>query len=400
MRLVLLVEHFLPEIGGAGVYLHSLLSALPPHRTIVLAPKDPGSEVFDQQVPYRILRSRVWGMLRHSPLWSRPFFNRLFKLIIVCCILIRGFFYRKDLWMVGSLTPVGVAIPILHRLFHTPFIVGSQGEDLRMYRRTGRSMFILKTLLRNATKVITISRCWIHELSALRGRQEGIVLIPPTVDLVRFHPGPDEESLRSRYGLQGKKVLLTVGRLAVRKGIDSVLSCLPEILPACPGLHYLIVGQGEDESRLRAMVADLQLQQSVLFLGSVPDDLLPSLYRIADVFVMPNRELASTGEIEGFGIVFLEAASSGIPVIGGNSGGAAEAILEGRSGFLIPPGNNDLLKQRILQLLSDTEMAHHMGLEGRRWVEENFSPSNMARRFLSVLEQLGFSFDQKQDSDN
>jgi len=271
------------------------------------------------------------------------------------------------------------------------------GEDLRMYQRTGRSMAILRALLRNAAQVITISQCWIPELSTLRGRQEGIVWIPPTVDLKRFHPGPDpdEGSLKSRYGLHRKKILLTMGRLAVRKGIDSVLSCLREIVTDYPELRYLIVGQGEDESRLRSLVADLQLQQYVLFLGAVSDDLLPSLYRIADVFVMPNRELASTGEIEGFGIVFLEASASAIPVIGGNSGGAAEAIQEGRSGFLIPPGNMALLKEKISQLLSDSEKAHHMGLEGRRWVEENFSPSAMGLRFLSLLKELGFSTDQE-----
>ncbi len=397
MRLVALAEHFPPEIGGAGVYLHALLSKVPAHRIVVFAPKDPGAAIFDSQVSYRITRSRLWGFLRHSPLWRRPFFNRLFKLIIVGSILIRGFFYRKDLWIVGCLTHLGVAVPILHRLFRTPFIVVSMGEDLRMYQRTGRSMAILRALLRNAAQVITISQCWIPELSTLRGRQEGIVWIPPTVDLKRFHPGPDpdEGSLKSRYGLHRKKILLTMGRLAVRKGIDSVLSCLREIVTDYPELRYLIVGQGEDESRLRSLVADLQLQQYVLFLGAVSDDLLPSLYRIADVFVMPNRELASTGEIEGFGIVFLEASASAIPVIGGNSGGAAEAIQEGRSGFLIPPGNMALLKEKISQLLSDSEKAHHMGLEGRRWVEENFSPSAMGLRFLSLLKELGFSTDQE-----
>jgi phosphatidylinositol alpha-1,6-mannosyltransferase len=402
MRLVALAEHFLPEIGGAGVYLHSLLSKLPAWRTIVLAPKDPGAENFDRQVSYRILRSCVWGILRHSPLRTRPLFSRLFKLVILGCILIRGFPYRKDLWLVGLLTPLGMAVSILHRVFHTRFIVVSLGEDLRMYQRTERSLSILRALLRDAERVITISQCWIPELSSLRGRQEGIVWIPPTVDLERFHPDPgaNDESLKSRYELHGKKVLLTVSRLAVRKGIDSVLSCLLEIVPAYPNLRYVIVGKGEDESRLKALATDLQLQQYVLFMGAVPDEILPSLYRIADIFVMPNREMPSTGEIEGFGIVFLEASASGIPVIGGNSGGAAEAIQDGKIGFLVAPGNEALLQEKILQLLSSSQTARYMGLMGRRWVKENFSPTMMAQRFLSLLEQLGFSFDQERDSDN
>jgi phosphatidylinositol alpha-1,6-mannosyltransferase len=190
-------------------------------------------------------------------------------------------------------------------------------------------------------------------------------VLPTTVDPC-FSPGAKPDRLLDRYGLRGKRILLTVGRLDPderRKGHDKVIQALPEASKTFPDLVYLVVGQGEDRARLQALARSLGVEKTVFFTGGVAPDELPQLYRIADLFVMPSTQ-------EGFGIVFLEAAASGIPIIGGNVDGSTDALADGALGIAIDPANTGALVQAIKQ-----------GLQGhapdpaavRRFKFENFA---------------------------
>lgn len=173
-----------------------------------------------------------------------------------------------------------------------------------------------------------------------------------------------EENLKEELGLEGKTILLTLTRLVRRKGIDSVLTVLPEIREEIPNVHYLIVGEGPDRKRLETLVEELSLTNTVTFAGRAPYNELNHYYNLGDLFVMPSR--TRTPDVEGFGIVFLEANACGLPVIGSDSGGIPSAIIHGETGLIIPEGDTSALKKETIRLLKDEKMRHELGQNGRK----------------------------------
>jgi phosphatidylinositol alpha-1,6-mannosyltransferase len=170
----------------------------------------------------------------------------------------------------------------------------------------------------------------------------------------RFTPGPKPLHLLQRHGLDGRKIILTVSRLSAEeryKGHDKIIAALPAVLRHHPNTAYLVVGDGDDRSRLEQLTQQSGVSEHVVFAGRVPDEALIAYYRLADVFTMP-----STGE--GFGIVFLEAAATGLPVIGGNRDGSVDALANGEIGLLIDPDDPDELENALITSLSRERRAY------------------------------------------
>ncbi|MCP5007278.1 MAG: glycosyltransferase family 4 protein, partial [Planctomycetes bacterium] len=214
--------------------------------------------------------------------------------------------------------------------------------------------------------------------------EEKIIEIIPAVDSDMFVPLPKPADLMEKHKLHGKMTVLTVSRLVERKGHDTILKALPQVLEAIPNLHYIIVGDGPDRENLKTLSKRLNLYTHVTFAGQVPDEALVKYYNLCDVFVMPNREVFnSTDSIEGFGITFIEANACGKPVIGGLSGGAVEAINDGVSGFLVDPLDKDKVAEKMIYLLQNVDAAGKIGKAGRKRAEEEFSWETRARE-LSV----------------
>jgi phosphatidyl-myo-inositol dimannoside synthase len=211
-----------------------------------------------------------------------------------------------------------------------------------------------------------------------------IAVSPEGVDAARFERVDDATltAMRARYGLAGRRVLLTVGRLVERKGHDTVLRALPAILDRVPETVYLIVGSGPREPVLRSLARDLGVEDRVVFCGVVPDEELAAHYWACDVFVMPGREVH--GDVEGFGIAFMEAAACGRPCIGGRSGGAAEAIAEGQSGFLVDPWSPEQLADTAIALLEDATLSARMGARARERARAEFGNEQIANDLLDV----------------
>jgi glycosyltransferase involved in cell wall biosynthesis len=204
-------------------------------------------------------------------------------------------------------------------------------------------------LVRRADAVLSISELTRRRLAAWSGlAPERATVLPPTVDLAPFGPGPRSPALVARYGLQGRAVLLTLGRLAAAeryKGIDEVLECLPGLRAARPDLAYLVAGDGDDRPRLEAKAASLGLSGHVVFCGRVTEAEKADHYRLADAFVMPGRG-------EGFGIVYLEAMACGIPVLGSRRDASREALRDGELGILVDPNDGEALAAGILAALA------------------------------------------------
>jgi phosphatidylinositol alpha-1,6-mannosyltransferase len=239
--------------------------------------------------------------------------------------------------------------------------------------------------LRHAAIVTSISRFTSEHLSKLGVPAHRTILLYPGVTPENWAPTGKEQLIRERFGLAGKRVLLSVSRLIPRKGQDVVLRALPEVLRRVPEAVYLIVGGGPEEERLRTLARTLGIEQNVRFVGSIPNSEAVDYYHAADVFVMPNRAMPN-GDVEGFGLVFLEANACGLPVIGGRSGGTPDAIAHERSGYLVDPTSAAEVAARLVLLLTDSELRSRLGEQGRERVYEQFTWSATGRTLHAATE--------------
>ena len=208
---------------------------------------------------------------------------------------------------------------------------------------------LINWLANRINAVIAVSKLSLERfLNWAKPRNCQHIIIPNTIDLTRYSPGEKPQALLDRYGVTGKKVLLTMGRLAAHeryKGVDEVMELLPGLSAKIPELAYLVVGDGDDRRRLEEKARQLNVADRVIFAGYIADEEKQAHYRLADAYVMPSRG-------EGFGIVFLEAMASGIPVVASKLDGGREAVREGLLGVLVDPNNCEELEQGILSALA------------------------------------------------
>jgi phosphatidylinositol alpha-1,6-mannosyltransferase len=372
MKVLLISRYFFPEIGGSCVVYDALCRHLSPQVGVLAGFADRRSaEKWDTGQPYRIYRSRALA----APGWSagrNPFLQLLRSAEVYgwkrCGVLAATWKAVRrtsaELACIGSLGLYWLAAP-LQRMRQVPVVFYIHGEELTSpdtSRLLGTGNF---RALRKADGVVAVSRFTRAKLIDLGVEADRIALIPNGVDLERFTPGETDADLLDRYGLRGKRVLLTVGRLEERKGHATALRALPRILQACPDIVYVIVGSGEGlpDLGLEAMARDLGVAQHVVFAGPAPPERLPGFYRSCDLFVMPNHALPN-GDTEGFGLVFLEAAACGKPVVGGRDGGVPDAVVDGETGLLVDGASADEFAEAVVRVLSDPDLAARLGRNG------------------------------------
>lgn len=363
MRILFVTDKFIPERGGSSVLFGNLYRRIPDEVT-VLTRAWPGDAECDRGYPQRVVRVPYSTIpkLRSPLLW--------YTLAARSRRLVRETAY--DQIHCGQSIETAPAGTRLARRLGIPSVLHTFAEDVTSYIDHPYYGRLMRRSLRDATVITTISHYTEEQLQKLGVQPERIVLMYPGTDPERLRPDGREAEIRARLGLERKRVLMTVSRLIPRKGQDTVMRAMPAILRSYPDCVYLVVGTGGEEKRLRALAAELGLGDRVRFAGSVPDTDLPGLYRACDVFIMANRRLAN-GDIEGFGLVFLEANLCGRPVIGGRSGGTVDAIVEGETGFLVDPESPEEIADRVLRLFGSPELAARMGETGRRRVLSDFT---------------------------
>jgi phosphatidylinositol alpha-1,6-mannosyltransferase len=212
-----------------------------------------------------------------------------------------------------------------------------------------------------------------------------MVHLPPGVDEKSFHPGSGGAVVRARLGFTDRPVVVCVSRLVKRKGQDTLILALPRVLREFPDAVLLIVGDGPYRQELQNLAERTGVSQAVHFTGPVPWSELPAHYGAGDVFAMPCRTRRGGLDVEGLGIVYLEASATGLPVVAGDSGGAPDAVLDGETGWVVPGGDPAAAADRILGLLRDPGLRTAMGERGRRWVEESWRWDHLAGRLKSLL---------------
>ena len=208
--------------------------------------------------------------------------------------------------------------------------------------------------------------------------------IAPGIDVDHF-TAVDATSLRQSLGLSEKKVIVSVGRLVHRKGQDFLVESMPQILTQVPDAHLLLVGQGPYRAHLEKLVTKHSLQENVTFIGRIQYNDLPGYICVGDIFAMPSRSRFGGLEVEGLGIVYLEASACGLPVIAGESGGAPDAVIEGVTGFVVDGTSTEQIANRAIQLLRDEKLRRDMGSAGRAWIEKQWRWQIWASKFSELL---------------
>jgi phosphatidylinositol alpha-1,6-mannosyltransferase len=237
------------------------------------------------------------------------------------------------------------------------------------------------------TDVITyVSTYTRGRFAAAFGPQAALEHLPPGVDVERFKPDPTaRQHFRERHELGEAPTILCLSRLVPRKGQDMLIRALPEVRAQIDGAVLMIVGGGPDQRRLRELAVAMGVSEHVIFTGSVPADELAGYHNIADVFAMPARTRGRGLDVEGLGIVYLEASSTGVPVVAGNSGGAPETVRQGETGLVVDGRSHAQLVEALTTILGDRELALSMGRAGREWVQARWRWEHMSSRLSQLL---------------
>lgn len=374
-RSVFFANDFPPVASGIATAFLNLCRRLPPERILVIAPRLPGDREVDADLPFPVRRICLpTGEGRVSKLLKTG--------VTLLHALKMAALERPSRLHCGQVLSSGVAGWVCRRLFGIPYVVYVYGSESVRWGR-GR---VMRRALEGSCRVVTNSDATSAEFRSFGVPGEKLMRVYPGVDPRRFRPGPRDPDPLRRYGLDGKRVILTVARLDQRKGHDVVLRALARL--DAPDVVYLIVGRGREEARLRALAGACGVVDRVRFAGFIPDADLPAVYNLCDIFAMPNRVTEGTalaGDVEGFGISFVEAGACGKPVVAGRSGGAVEAVLDGETGLLVDPRSDQGVAEAIQRLLKDPAEARRLGEAGRRRAEALFDWDALARQVEAIL---------------
>ena len=360
MNILFVTRDFLPAPGGIAIFIDNLADQLGRrgHNVLAVAPRRPGWQEV-QRGNYTIIWRPAW---RH--LSSLPFIFETFRLAnkSKAHIIFLGHF----------MTTHGLGAVIAKRFLGASYVFLTHGNDLGYTVSTVIDELAASNILHNCSLGLCNSRFTEAKLSK-KGFGGPRAILHPGVDAQVFHPGVDTNTVVDKYGLCGKKVLLSVSRLVDKKNIDGVLRALPLVIPRIPDLIYLVVGEGPERQKLEELSSSLGLSQYVRFCGPISQELLPNLYCASDLYVMPSHCGRKRQDFETFGISFLEASACGLPVIGSASAGAAEAVIDGVTGLLADPYDTASIAHAILRVLSDERLSRRLGENGRNHIVESLT---------------------------
>jgi phosphatidylinositol alpha-1,6-mannosyltransferase len=362
----MLTELFLPIKGGTAVSFDDDFRRLGGKEIHVVTADVPGAADFDRTHPntiHRIVLKRVPWLKPESLLMYAKLFGRAMTLVST---------HRFLAIFAGRVLPEGLVAWAVARLLGRAVLIYAHGEELTNWGR-GRKFALMCFVFRRADAVLANSDFTRDTLAGVLGVDpERVAVVYPTVDENRFRPGLSGEDLRAGLGLsEGQRLILSVGRLQRRKGFDSVIRALPLLLQEAIDAHYTVIGIGDDAEYLRRLAAELGVSDRVHLLSHVSYDDLPRWYAACDLFAMPNRDI--DGDTEGFGLVFLEAASAGKPAVAGVAGGTGSAVVDGVTGLRVDGEKLEAITAALARLLLDSMEAQRMGLNGRRRVLDNFT---------------------------
>ena len=369
-RALLVTNDFPPRTGGIQTYLHELARRLPPVELAVYAPAWPGAAEFDAAFPHPVHRHPTSLMLPGPAVARRA-------------AQLARFHGARTVWF-GAAAPLALLGPGLRRRAGVERVVAStHGHEVGWSMLPG-ARHALRRIGVDADAVTTVSRHTRGRVAAAFGPSAALEHLPSGIDVDRFRPDPAARAaLRRRHGLGDAPVITCVSRLVPRKGQDTLIRALPLVRERVPGARLLLVGDGPDDDRLRGLAAPLD--DSVVFAGAVPEAELPAHHAVGDVFALPCRTRGGGLDIEGLGIVALEAAACGLPVVVGRSGGAPETVRDGETGHVVDGRDPRAVADVLAALLVDPARAATTGKAGRAWMEADWTWAARVRDLTALL---------------
>ena len=366
-----------PRAGGIETFILGLIAQLDGKKLVIYTSSQPGDIEFDQML------ARDHGVLvvrdRAKVLLPTP---RVFADIVK---VLRT--YQSTVIWYGATAPLAWLAPFFKKIGVRKQIGMTHGHEVWWakvwpfswaLRRMGNSLDVV-TYLGDFTR---------DAIKKSLGTHPELVRIAPGISVDHFVPSPTgakPQYLVERYGLQDKLVLLSVGRLVHRKGQDRLIEALPKILTQVPSVELVFIGIGPYEKKLRKIARTLNVEKHIQFLGRLQYNELPEHIQLADLFAMPSRSRFFGLEVEGLGIVYLEASACGIPVLAGKSGGAPDAVIEGKTGICVDGTDSDAIAQAAIEVLSDLPKARAMGVAGREWTVKEWNWNIWGERFKALL---------------
>ncbi len=371
-RLLVVTNDFPPRAGGIQAFVHALTTRLAARLddVVVYAPKWQGAREFDAAQNFDVVRHPTSLMLPVPSVARRA------------AAIVR----ERDcgaVWF-GAAAPLALLTPTLRKAGARRIVATTHGHEAgwaqlpvarQVLRKIGSDVDVL-TYLGDYTR---------RKFEAALTPSTSLQRLAPGVDANFFRPGAGGDGVREKLGLSGKRVVVCVSRLVSRKGQDTLIKAMPAVLAEIPDAGLLIVGSGPYRKRLEKLVDVVGVRHAVRFTGGVPWADLPAYFDAGDLFAMPCRTRRKGLDVEGLGIVYLEASAIGLPVVAGNSGGAPDAVIDGKTGFVVDGTDIAAVASSVVQLLSDPRTAREMGAAGRAWVEREWSWDGAADRLEAML---------------
>ncbi len=374
-RKILLVTNDLgPRAGGIETFILGLLDQLDGSQIVIYTASQSESADFDKRLTEKT------GVLivrdKSSILLPTPWVNRRVRAVALR--------YESEVIWFGAAMPLAWMSGLLKRAGAKRIVAITHGHEVwwaklppfkQIFAQSTKSIDVLTFLgefTRSAMAPVVRAPCQ-------------MVQIAPGISIEHFSPGAKSQRLIDELKLEGKQILVSVGRLVHRKGQDKLLEALPEILLTHPDIVLLFIGVGPRQKKLDQLVRAHDLSHYVRFVGRVTYDKLPEYLRLGDLFVMPSRSRLAGLEVEGLGIVYLEASACAIPVLAGASGGAPDAVIQGETGVVVDGSRVGEIARAVNELLDHPAQMAELGKAGRAWTQERWSWQIWGERFREVL---------------
>jgi len=375
-KILCITNDFGPRAGGIETFVIGLIERLPKNSVIVYTSSQPDSAAFDRawmdNYGVRVIRDKSKVLLPTPRVAS----------------VVRKILRHESIGTVffGAAAPLGLLSHGLRRAGAKRIVALTHGHEVWWakvwpfswaMRRIGSGVDNL-TYLGDFTRT-QISRALTDSAAS------AMVKIAPGIDTDHFAPRADAKALRAELGLTEKKVIVSVGRLVHRKGQDTLVESMPQILSQIPDAHLLFIGEGPYKEYLVKRAAELKVSDAITFIGRIQYAELPRYICVGDIFAMPSRSRLAGLEVEGLGIVYLEASACGLAVVGGKSGGAPDAVLEGETGFAVDGTSTNVVAEAVVTLFKNPERASQMGARGRQWIIDEWRWEIWAKKFAQLL---------------
>jgi len=373
-KVLIVTNDFPPRNGGIQSFVHALATRLPADGVVVYAPAWNGAAEFDARQPFPVIRHPGSLMLPLPSVGARA-----------CALLAE---HGCDTVLFGAAAPLGLLAPRLRQAGAQRIVGLTHGHEAGWAALPGARSLLRR--IGDEVDVLTYLAEYfrIRMTRALSGEAaDRMVKLAPGVDPAVFRPGAGGLQIRRQLGIApGRQVVVCVSRMVPRKGQDMLIRAWPTVREQAAGDPLLLlVGDGPYRPRLDRLAAAAGVADSVLFTGPVSWADLPAYYDAGNIFAMPCRTRRAGLDVEGLGIVYLEASATGLPVISGDSGGAPDAVIDGETGYVVPGRDPRALAGRLIQLLADPAGAAAMGEKGQAWIDREWTWDLVAQRLQQIL---------------